>query len=172
MLLFFSAFLFSVTGWPAAALTPEEKLADPILEDRARALSKQLRCLVCQNQSIDDSDADLAKDLRREVRGLLQTGASDAAILERIQNSYGDYVLLRPPVSTQTLLLWLAPALILTGGGLIIIFGMRSPRPLQNRSITCSCLQQTANLTAQILCKIGIRIITRLVLTNQTTQLF
>ena len=132
MLLFFSAFFFSLTGWPAAALTPEEKLADPILEDRARALSKQLRCLVCQNQSIDDSDADLAKDLRREVRGLLQTGASDAAILERIQNSYGDYVLLRPPVSTQTLLLWLAPALILTGGGLIIIFGMRSPRPLQN----------------------------------------
>ena len=128
VLLFFSAFLFSVTGWPAAALTPEEKLADPILEDRARALSKQLRCLVCQNQSIDDSDADLAKDLRREVRSLLQTGASDAAILERIQNSYGDYVLLRPPVSTQTLLLWLAPALILTGGGLIIIFGMRRPR--------------------------------------------
>ena len=67
MLLFFSAFFFSLTGWPAAALTPEEKLADPILEDRARALSKQLRCLVCQNQSIDDSDADLAKDLRREV---------------------------------------------------------------------------------------------------------
>ena len=132
MLLFFSAFFFSLTGWPAAALTPEEKLADPILEDRARALSKQLRCLVCQNQSIDDSDADLAKDLRREVRSLLQKGASDAAILERIQNSYGDYVLLRPPVSTQTLLLWLAPALILTGGGLVIIFGMRSPRPLQN----------------------------------------
>ena len=79
VLLFFSAFFFSLTGWPAAALTPEEKLADPILEDRARALSKQLRCLVCQNQSIDDSDADLAKDLRREVRSLLQTGASDAA---------------------------------------------------------------------------------------------
>ena len=131
VLLFFSAFFFSLTGWPAAALTPEEKLADPILEDRARALSKQLRCLVCQNQSIDDSDADLAKDLRREVRSLLQTGASDAAILESIQNSYGDYVLLRPPVSTQTLLLWLAPVLILTGGGLVIIFGMRRPRPHQ-----------------------------------------
>ena len=131
VLLFFSAFFYSLTGWPAAALNPEEKLADPILEDRARALSKQLRCLVCQNQSIDDSDADLAKDLRREVRSLLQTGASDAAILESIQNSYGDYVLLRPPVSTQTLLLWLAPVLILTGGGLIIIFGMRRPRPHQ-----------------------------------------
>ena len=131
VLLFFSAFFYSLTGWPAAALTPEEKLADPILEDRARALSKQLRCLVCQNQSIDDSDADLAKDLRREVRSLLQTGASDAAVLESIQNSYGDYVLLRPPVSTQTLLLWLAPVLILTAGGLIIIFGMRRPRPHQ-----------------------------------------
>ncbi len=135
VLLFFSAFLFSLTGWPAAALTPEEKLADPILEDRARALSKQLRCLVCQNQSIDDSDADLAKDLRREVRSLLQTGASDAAILERIQNSYGDYVLLRPPLSTQTLLLWLAPVLILTGGGLIIILGMRRPRPHQTAEL-------------------------------------
>ena len=131
VLLFFSALFLSLTAWPAAALTPEEKLVDPILEDRARALSKQLRCLVCQNQSIDDSDADLAKDLRREVRSLLQTGASDAAILERIQNSYGDYVLLRPPVSTQTLLLWLAPVLILTGGGLIIIFGMRRPHPHQ-----------------------------------------
>jgi len=131
VLFFFSAFFLSVTGWSAAALTPEEKLADPILEDRARGLSKQLRCLVCQNQSIDDSDADLAKDLRREVRSLLQTGASDAAILERIQNSYGDYVLLRPPVSTQTLLLWLAPVLILIGGGLVIIFGMRRPRPHQ-----------------------------------------
>ena len=131
VLLFFSAFFSSLTGWPAAALTPEEKLADPILENRARALSKQLRCLVCQNQSIDDSDADLAKDLRHEVRSLLQTGASDAAILERIQNSYGDYVLLRPPVSKQTLLLWLAPVLILTAGGLIIMFGMRRPHPLQ-----------------------------------------
>jgi len=94
---------------PASALTAEEQLADPVLEDRARALSKQLRCLVCQNQSIDDSDAELAKDLRREVRSRLQTGASDAEILRSIQETYGDYVLLKPPVSTQTWLLWLAP---------------------------------------------------------------
>ena len=100
----------------AAALTAEERLDDPLLEDRARALSKQLRCLVCQNQSIDDSDAELAKDLRREVRARLQTGASDAEILASIQETYGDYVLLKPPVSTQTWLLWLAPVLILLAG--------------------------------------------------------
>lgn len=128
VLLFLSAFVFCLNSQPVGALTPEEKLSDPLLEDRARSLSKQLRCLVCQNQSIDDSDADLAKDLRREVRNLLQTGASDAAILKHIQNSYGDYVLLRPPVSTQTWLLWLAPVLILSGGGLIITLALGRPR--------------------------------------------
>ena len=111
----------------AYALTAEERLDDPLLEDRARALSKQLRCLVCQNQSIDDSDADLAKDLRREVRARLQTGASDAEILASIQETYGDYVLLKPPVSTQTWLLWLAPVLILLGGAVIIGHGLRRP---------------------------------------------
>lgn len=111
----------------ASALTAEEQLADPVLEERARLLSKQLRCLVCQNQSIDDSDAELAKDLRREVRALLQTGASDEEILATVQNTYGDYVLLKPPVSEQTWLLWLAPLLILLGGAAVIGFGLRRP---------------------------------------------
>ena len=123
---------------PATALTAEEKLADPVLEDRARALSKQLRCLVCQNQSIDDSDADLAKDLRREVRARLLTGASDAEILASIQQTYGDYVLLKPPVSKQTWLLWLAPVLILLGGAVIIRRGVRrrpaGPAAFQDRT--------------------------------------
>ena len=114
-----------LTTTPANALTAEERLPNPALEDRARALSKQLRCLVCQNQSIDDSDAALAKDLRREVRALLQTGATDAQILSTIQNTYGDYVLLKPPVTGQTWLLWLAPVLIVICGGGVLIFSRR-----------------------------------------------
>ncbi|MEL0076405.1 MAG: cytochrome c-type biogenesis protein, partial [Alphaproteobacteria bacterium] len=97
--------LFVLAG-SASAITAEEMLDDPGLESRARALSKQLRCLVCQNQSIDDSDAELAQDLRREVRAQLVAGASDAEILASLQSKYGDYVLLRPPVSTGTYILW------------------------------------------------------------------
>ncbi len=106
---------------PAAAITAEEQLADPELEARARGLSKQLRCLVCQNQSIDDSDADLAKDLRAEVRKQLLAGADDAAILADLKKRYGDYVLLNPPVNLATTLLWATPILaLLLGAGLIL----------------------------------------------------
>ena len=106
---------------PAAAITAEEQLADPELEARARGLSRQLRCLVCQNQSIDDSDADLAKDLRAEVRKKLQGGAEDAAILADLKNRYGDYVLLKPPVNLATTLLWATPILaLILGAGLIL----------------------------------------------------
>ena len=82
----------------AFAISPEEQLSDPILEERARALSSQLRCLVCQNQSIEDSDAELARDLRKEVRVKLQQGFDDEVILKSLQNTYGDYILLRPPL--------------------------------------------------------------------------
>ena len=88
---------------PAKAITAEEMLDDPKLESRARNLSKQLRCLVCQNQSIDDSDAELARDLRREVRGQLLEGASDTEIIQTLRGKYGDYLLLNPPISTGTL---------------------------------------------------------------------
>lgn len=108
----------------AHALTAEEMLADPALESRARNLSKQLRCLVCQNQSIDDSDADLAKDLRREVRTQLVAGQTDAAILSDLRAKYGDYVLLAPPLARDTMALWLAPVgFILLG--IAITLGMR-----------------------------------------------
>lgn len=93
----------------AFAITPEEQLSDPALEARARALSAELRCLVCQNQSIEDSDADLAKDLRRTVRDQLTQGQSDDAILAYLQQTYGDFVLLKPPVSSATYGLWFAP---------------------------------------------------------------
>ena len=110
-----------MTPRSALAITPEEMLADPALESRARALSQQLRCLVCQNQSIDDSDAELAQDLRREVRSQLLIGASDDAILENVRGKYGDYVLLRPPVTTATYALWLSPiAILLVGAGLML----------------------------------------------------
>ena len=105
----------------AHAVTPEEMLADPALEKRARDLSKNLRCLVCQNQSIDDSDADLARDLRLEVRRRLTDGETDAAILAAIRETYGDYVLLNPPVSPATLILWTAPLAIFAGGVLLLI---------------------------------------------------
>ena len=108
----------------ANAITAEEMLADPVLENRARNLSRKLRCLVCQNQSIDDSDADLAKDLRREVRAQLVKGKTDTAILSDLRAKYGDFVLLAPPIAKNTLALWLAPiGFLLLGIG--ITLGMR-----------------------------------------------
>ena len=108
---FFIAFMIAGAPSNGIAITPEEQLSDPKLEQRARALSAQLRCLVCQNQSIEDSDADLAKDLRREVRRQLIDGKSDTAILSNLQATYGNYILLRPPVTSSTYLLWFAPIL-------------------------------------------------------------
>lgn len=98
---------------PAAlALQPDEILKDPALEARARDISKELRCLVCQNQSIDDSDATLARDLRILVRDRLKAGDSDAEAVEFIVERYGDFVLLRPPFKNSTLILWIGPGVI------------------------------------------------------------
>jgi cytochrome c-type biogenesis protein CcmH/NrfF len=113
---------------PALAVEPSEKLADPQLEARARAIASELRCLVCQNQSIDDSDAPLAKDLRLLVREKLKEGASDAQVRDYLVARYGDFVLLRPPVKPETLLLWAAPALVLIGGVSAILAALRRPR--------------------------------------------
>jgi cytochrome c-type biogenesis protein CcmH len=99
---------------PALAVEPDEVLSDPALEGRARALSAQLRCLVCQNQSIDDSSAPLARDLRILVRERLKAGDSDAAVKAFVVDRYGTFVLLKPPFQMNTLVLWLAPlALVL-----------------------------------------------------------
>ncbi|WP_036295870.1 cytochrome c-type biogenesis protein [Methylosinus sp. PW1] len=113
---------------PTLAVEPSEKLADPKLEARARAIATELRCLVCQNQSIDDSDAPLAKDLRVIVRERLQDGASDAEVRDYVVARYGDFVLLRPPVKRETLLLWAAPALALIGGVWAIFAATRRNR--------------------------------------------
>ena len=111
-------------------------LADPALEARARILAKEMRCLVCQNQSIDDSDADLAHDLRRIVRERIEAGDSDDAVRAFLTDRYGDFVLLRPPLKPETYLLWFGPAAILAVGalGAAIHLNRRrkgaSPRPL------------------------------------------
>ena len=102
----------------AGAVQPDEVLADPAMEARARAISAELRCLVCQNQSIDDSDADLAHDVRVLVRQRLQAGDSDAAVKNYLVERYGDYVLLNPPIKDTTILLWAGMPIFLIGGGL------------------------------------------------------
>ena len=101
---------------PAAAVGPGEQLDDPALEQRARDLSQELRCLVCQNQSIDDSDAPLAKDLRVLVRDRLQAGDTDAQVMDYIVDRYGEFVLLRPRLRAGTVVLWLTPLLVLLAG--------------------------------------------------------
>jgi cytochrome c-type biogenesis protein CcmH len=113
---------------PTRAVEPGEMLSDPALEARAREISKELRCLVCQNQSIDDSSADLARDLRLIVRQRLTAGDSDAQVLQYVTDRYGDFVLLRPPVRPATLLLWLAPPLLLAAGVVLSLAYLRRRR--------------------------------------------
>ena len=102
---------------PALAVTPDEQLADPKLEARARVLSQELRCLVCQNQSIDDSNAPLAHDLRVILRERLAAGDSDREAMDYLVARYGDFVLLRPPFQPDTWALWLGPLAVLLLGG-------------------------------------------------------
>jgi cytochrome c-type biogenesis protein CcmH len=121
--------LVLLLAMPALAVRPDEVLADPALEARARAISHNLRCLVCQNQSIDDSDADLAGDLRVIVRERLVAGDTDEQVFDYIVARYGEYVLLKPVIAPHTVLLWIAgPVALLIGG-----FGLwrlaRRPRP-------------------------------------------
>jgi cytochrome c-type biogenesis protein CcmH len=107
---------------PAYALSPDELLKDPALESRARAISAELRCLVCQNQSIDDSDAPLAKDLRTLVREQLTQGKSDAEIMEFVVARYGEFVLLKPRLTPGTILLWATPfAVLLIAGAALLL---------------------------------------------------
>lgn len=108
------------------AVTPDEILKDPVLEQRARVLSQELRCMVCQNQSIDDSDAPLAKDLRLLVRERLVKGDSDRQVLDFLVSRYGAFVLLKPPLEISTLLLWgLPPAVLLAGIAALLLMARR-----------------------------------------------
>jgi cytochrome c-type biogenesis protein CcmH len=112
------------------AVQPDEILADAALEGRARALSKELRCMVCQNQSIDDSDAPLAKDLRLLVRERVKAGDSDPQIIDYMVARYGEFVLLKPRFSWHTVGLWVTPAIILLVGGLGVLVALRRRRSL------------------------------------------
>ncbi len=124
------ACVWTPAAWTSAAwaVQPDEVLPDPAMEARARTISKDLRCLVCQNQSIDDSNAPLARDLRVLVRERLAAGDSDRQVLSFVTDRYGDYVLLRPPFKTTTLFLWVGPFVILAGGALATALYLRGRR--------------------------------------------
>ena len=113
---------------PAVAVTPDEILPDPQLEVRARALSHELRCMVCQNQSIDDSDAPLAHDLRVLVRDRLKAGDSDSQVIDFLVARYGEFVLLKPRFEWHTAPLWLAPGVLLLIGGIAVFVAVRRRR--------------------------------------------
>ncbi len=112
----------------AHAVMPDEVLPDPVLEARARALSQGLRCLVCQNQSIDDSAAPLARDLRLIVRERLTKGDSDAQVIDYLVTRYGNYVLLKPPMQADTVLLWIGPGLLFGISTLVFLAYFRRMR--------------------------------------------
>jgi cytochrome c-type biogenesis protein CcmH len=132
-------FFLSPAAVPLRAVEPGEMLKDPVLEARARALSKELRCMVCQNQSIDDSDALLAHDLRVLVRERFVAGDSDTQIVNFLVARYGEFVLLRPPLSWHTLALWgLSPAILLFGIVMIAVVRRRGVAPT---------MPESANLT-------------------------
>ena len=120
LLSFIVCFLLVAAASPAHAVRPDEMLADPALEARAREISRELRCLVCRNQSIDDSDADLAHDLRVLVRERLKSGDSNDQTIGFVRARYGDFVLLRPPFAIGTALLWGGPLLVLLLGAFAV----------------------------------------------------
>jgi cytochrome c-type biogenesis protein CcmH len=123
---------------PVMAVQPDEVLSDPALEARARTLSLQLRCMVCQNQSIDDSDAPLARDLRILVRERLKAGDNDSQIREFLVARYGQFVLLEPEKNARTALLWLAPFIVLIAGGLVLLRFFRKPRVARAKPLTAA----------------------------------
>jgi cytochrome c-type biogenesis protein CcmH len=133
----------------AHAVEPDEILANPALEARARDLSAGIRCLVCQNQSIDESNADLARDMRRLVRERIKAGESDQAIRDYLVSRYGDFVLLKPPMKSATWLLWFGPLLILLLGAFGIVLYFRSRRgeaPAANATLGAGERERLAQL--------------------------
>jgi cytochrome c-type biogenesis protein CcmH len=126
--------LLVILAGPAFGIDDEPPLSDPALQARYEHLAKELRCLVCQNQAIADSNAGLAKDLRRELRELLEAGKSDEEIQKFMTDRYGDFVLYRPPVAPRTWLLWAAPALLLILGlGVVVaVIRRRARLPLDD----------------------------------------
>lgn len=114
----------------ALAVEPSERLADPALEARAREVSHALRCVVCQNETIDDSNAELAKDMRLLVRERIKAGDSNQAVIDYMVQRYGDFVLLKPRFQASTLILWFAPLLLLAGGAFAVSRRLRRTTPV------------------------------------------
>ena len=129
------ALLLALTA-PAFAVQPDEVLQNPQLEERARALSKHLRCMVCQNQSIDDSDAPLARDLRVLVRERLSAGDSDSQVIDFLVSRYGEFVLLKPRFEWHTAALWLLPPVILLAGGIAVLLSVRRRPAVSDPGLT------------------------------------
>ena len=124
----FAALFLVAALMPALAVQPDEMLKDPALEKRARELSRELRCMVCQNQSIDDSEAPLARDLRILVRERIVKGDSDKQVLDFLVARYGEFVLLKPRFEMQTLLLWVLPPSVLLIGAIVLLMAARQRR--------------------------------------------
>jgi len=137
-----AAWLLVAAIAPALAVQPDEMLADPALEARARTLSQELRCMVCQNQTIDESDAPLARDLRLLVRERLKSGDTDQQVLDFLVQRYGDFVLLKPPFKWDTALLWLVSPLLL-------LVGAAGLWPLVRRARKGAAVVAVAPLTAE-----------------------
>jgi cytochrome c-type biogenesis protein CcmH len=130
--------LVLLTIAPAVAVQPDEILKDPALEARARALSRELRCMVCQNQSIDDSDAELARDLRVLVRERITTGDNDSQVIDFLVARYGEFVLLKPRLAWHNAVLWMTPVIALIAGIIAIFAAMRRRRTAPPASVPLS----------------------------------
>ncbi|WP_108263135.1 cytochrome c-type biogenesis protein [Mangrovicoccus ximenensis] len=142
------AALMIAAAVPALAVQPDEVLDDPALESRARELSKELRCLVCRNESIDESNADLARDLRILVRERLTEGDSDAEVIDFVVDRYGEYVLLRPTLTGANVILWIAgPVLLVAGLGIGFAFQRRN-RLSRDTAPEALSAEETARLKA------------------------
>lgn len=134
--------LAAITSGSSLAVQPDEMLKDPSLEARARELSRELRCMVCQNQSIDDSEAPLARDLRLLVRERLTKGDTDQQVLDFLVARYGEFVLLKPPIEGRTIILWTLPPLALLAGAIGLFFAGRRRRLGQLEPATLSNEEQ------------------------------
>jgi len=130
------AVAFALLAGPAGAVNPDEQLADPALEARAHKLSKELRCVVCQNQSIDDSDATLARDLRIILRERISAGDSDKQAVDYLVARYGSFVQLDPPMRLDTAALWFGPLAVLLLGGIGAVVYMRGRSPAKAGALT------------------------------------
>lgn len=145
------------TAGPAWAIRPDEVLANPVLEARARAIGSELRCLVCQNESIDDSDADLAHDLRLLVRQRLLAGDSDEQVKQYMVSRYGTYVLLKPPFNLDTVFLWLGPLgfLVCAAGAAAVFYRRSALLPQEAGQFSADEKRRLAALTGEDSTKTG-----------------